>query len=278
MIVVTGAKGFIGSNLIAALERDGEQVIAVDWISPLSPEPNLRGRKNIAKVVQPEALMHFLDDSRHGIEAVVHLGAISSTTTTDQGLLATWNVSYSLQVFNQCTRYDIPIVYASSAAVYGNGDGPLSLYAHSKMEIDGLIRASAHFPPRWAGLRFFNVYGPRERHKGGQASMVTQMLGKHEVKLFEGAPTRDFIHVDDCCRAIMAFLDDSDDVVVAGIVDIGTGVSRPFDDIAAILGLKVNHVPMPESLKAQYQFHTRARTGWPGAMTLEDGIDRKSVV
>lgn len=275
MIVVTGAKGFIASNFIAMLEQEptDHPVVAVDWISPLTIEPNLAKRKNIWKAVQPEQLSHFLDANKRGIEAVVHLGAISSTTVNDKPLLFMWNTNYTVHLFNQCALLGIPFLYASSASIYGNGNGPLSPYAESKLSADNIISVSALKPPRWSGLRFFNVYGPNEWHKGKQASMVTQLYGKEEAWLFEGKPTRDFIHVKDCCRVMMEFFKGNG---IDGIIDVGTGTSRRFDDIASILNIPINHVPISDELAKQYQWKTQADMSWAGpnfhAMTLEEGI------
>ena len=196
MILVTGAAGFIGSNLVAALGAAGAEVAACDHPDDPEKEKNLTKRRLAARVA-PGELMRFLADNRGEIEAVYHLGAISSTTETDVDLLVRVNFGLSLQLWDWCTEASVPFIYASSAATYGDGaqgfddDGslaalqrlvPLNAYGWSKhlfdMQLARLIADGEPAPPRWAGLKFFNVYGPNEYHKGAQQSVVPQIYAR----------------------------------------------------------------------------------------------------
>ena len=312
MILVTGAAGFIGSNLVAALEVAGAEVAACDYPDDPEKEKNLAKRRLAARVA-PEELTRFLADNKGGIEAVYHMGAISSTTETDVDLLVRVNFGLSLQLWDWCTEAEVPFLYASSAATYGDGaqgfddDGslaalqrltPLNAYGWSKhlfdMQVARLIADGEPVPPRWAGLKFFNVYGPNEYHKGAQQSVVPQIHARaakgEPARLFkshnpdypDGGQMRDFIWVDDCVD-VMTWLGGADGA--SGLYNVGTGKARSFADLATAVfralgrNAEIEYVPTPEAIRDKYQYFTEARmerlaaAGYAKPFTaLEDGV------
>ena len=224
MIVVTGGAGFIGSNLVAALEARGEHEIAVcDRLESGDKWRNL-GKRELAAVVPPEGLFRFLDRHEEAIETVFHLGAISSTTEPDADLVVSTNFTLSQAIWDWCATHGKRLLYASSASVYGSGpqyrevrasERPLNIYGYSKFLFDQLVRGrAAELTAQVVGLRYFNVYGPNEAHKGRMASVALhayqQLLGEGKVKLFagsdgyrDGEQRRDFVYVEDAsgrCR------------------------------------------------------------------------------
>jgi ADP-L-glycero-D-manno-heptose 6-epimerase len=292
MIIVTGGAGFIGSNLLAALEAAGEDSLVVS--------DRLRdGRKwrNIAKrvlddIVDPDKLLDFIQARRGQIACVFHMGAITATTATDGDLVVSTNFALSVALWRACASYGIPFLYASSAAAYGNGEHgfgddntlermralrPLNLYGWSKWLFDcwviNAVRRGEPAPPLWAGLRFFNVFGPNEYHKGAMQSLVSKIIAAHRpgapVRLFKshrdgiahGQQSRDFIGVDDVV-AVMLWLRKQSRP--AGILNLGTGVSRSFHDlaVAAIRAAgdepRIEYVDMPEAIRPAYQYYTCA--------------------
>jgi len=283
MIVVTGAAGFIGSNIVADLEE--KEIIVSDWLGNGNKWRNLVKRKNIRGLVSPECLLDYIDTTHNSITAVIHMGAISSTAEADVDKLLEWNTAYSVNLWKCCNRYGIPFIYASSAAIYGaslnfNEDQdsvPLNPYGWSKNLVDqAILTAAEKDKSQFVGLRFFNVYGPNEYHKGSQGSMVFQAYGKGPIGLFNGDPQRDFIYVKDCCRIIRGLLNNPG---ISGIFNIGTGIARPFDDIAIILGTDMYFFDMPEKMRSQYQNFTKADTKkieaaglWFKPTSLEKGI------
>jgi len=288
MIVVTGATGFIGSNLVAHLNSLGHSdIVIVDWLG------NGEKWKNIAKhrfvdFVFPEDLAEFLEKSTDKIEAVFHLGAISSTTASDGDEIIEKNLQCSMKLWRWCTTHQVPFFYASSAATYGDGDlgfddtadiatlRPLNLYGWSKHAFDRWAIAQAEkqeAPPRWAGFKFFNVYGPNEYHKGDMMSIVAKnharVIAQEPIHLFkshrpdfkDGEQLRDFVYVKDCC-SVMAWF--SEAKRANGIYNLGTGSARSFRDLILAVGAAsgldpdIQYVPMPENLRGKYQYFTQA--------------------
>lgn len=313
MILVTGGAGFIGSNLHAALHERETEVIVADRLRQAGKWRNLRAHPP-AEIVEPDALPARLQD--HGsIEAVVHLGAISETTATDGDLVWKSNVALSQYLWTWCATNGRPFIYASSASTYGDGSAgfddapdlaslrrlrPLNLYGWSKHAFDlwvaGQCAAGRPRPPQWVGLKFFNVYGPNEYHKGKMISVVkvkhdevaaggaATLFRSDREGLADGAQARDFIWIDDVIAAILFLLDHRE---VNGLFNLGTGTARTYADLAravcAANGVpeRIEFVPMPASLAGQYQSFTEARMDRLRAAgfdyrftTLEEGIGR----
>ena len=315
MIVVTGGAGFIGSNLVAALEARGNtEIIVCDRPGDGAKDRNLAKRK-LAGRVTPEALPSFLAANAAEVEAVYHMGAISSTTETDTALLKRLNVDFSMAMWDWCSARAVRLIYASSAATYGSGDQgfdddgavgalaqlvPLNAYGKSKHEFDQAVARrvaeNGTRPPQWAGLKFFNVYGPNEYHKGQMMSLVAKMyptaaagrparlFKSHHPDYVDGGQLRDFIWVDDCV-AIMLWLTDHPEV--SGLFNAGTGRARSFADLASAtygaLGIEtlIEYIDTPAELREQYQYFTQAETtrlrqaGFAAPFTeLEEGVRR----
>jgi ADP-L-glycero-D-manno-heptose 6-epimerase len=311
MIVVTGGAGFIGSNLHAALQRGGHETVVVDRLGEAGKWRNLRSHPP-ARLLPPEALDEFLA-RRPPVEMIFHLGAISATTATDGDDVWATNVELPLRLWHWCADRKVRFVYASSAATYGDGaqgfeDGleglerlrPLNLYGWSKHAFDlnvmRLLAKSTQRPPQWAGLKFFNVYGPNEYHKGGMISVVKvkhdEVAAGRAPKLFrsdqpdlpDGQQRRDFIWVDDVVDVMLWLLTTPD---ANGLFNLGTGAARSYLDLAhavceaAGAERRVEFVDMPASLRGQYQSFTQApmerlrAAGYSGQFTpLEEGIRR----
>jgi ADP-L-glycero-D-manno-heptose 6-epimerase len=254
-VVVTGSAGFIGSHVVAALRSRGDEVVGVD---PRSSMP-----------------LSFEDAVASGdVERVIHLGAISSTTETDGDLLKRVNVELSQRIWRWCAAEGVPLVYASSAAVYGAGEAgfdeeapcePLNGYARSKLAFDSWALEQGAAPPRWAGCRYFNVYGPGEEHKGAMASFVSKTLqdiaAGRPTRLFRwGRQLRDFVWVGDVVDATL-WLAEAD---VAGVFNIGTGRAATFEHVVSrtwrSVGLepRIDWIEMPLELRDRYQAYTRA--------------------
>tara|TARA_B110000014_G_C20116530_1_gene589884 strand:- start:249 stop:1235 length:987 start_codon:yes stop_codon:yes gene_type:complete len=313
MIVITGGAGFIGSNLVAALEQHCEEEIVIcDYASTEDKWRNVSKRK-IKELITPDKLLDWISSNIPLISTVFHLGAISSTVERNVDLILANNYRLSCNLWEICAQHNVKLIYASSAAVYGDGSSgfdddlklksmsslkPLNPYGWSKFLFD---RKVAHYinnysekPRNWAGLRFFNVYGPNEYHKGNQRSVVPQfweqikqtgqarLFKSQNSKYADGNQMRDFIHVEDCV-SIMIWLYDSTNV--SGIFNVGTGKARTFEDMAKAifksLGVEPNikYVDMPKNILSQYQYHTEARTerlrlaGYNNPfISLEDGI------
>jgi ADP-L-glycero-D-manno-heptose 6-epimerase len=292
MIVVTGGAGFIGSNIIAALEQRGERDLVV-CDRQLGDErwQNVAGRK-LAATVTPERLFDFLRAHADSIDAIIHMGAISSTTETDVGLLLENNYLLSLALWEWCSDNGARFLYASSAATYGDGAAgfdddpnaarlarlkPLNAYGWSKHMFDRrvvrLLAQGAPRPPQWAGFKFFNVYGPNEYHKGGQRSVVHQAWGtamshkpvvlfrSHRAGIADGEQSRDFVYIDDVVDVVLWFLDHPD---VSGIFNLGSGKARSFKDLAHAVFAAVAQTPniefidTPQAIRARYQYFTEA--------------------
>jgi ADP-L-glycero-D-manno-heptose 6-epimerase len=291
MILVTGGAGFIGSNLVASLNDRGVTEIAVnDCLGSLAKERNLKNRR-YAGIVAPDELFRWLDGRK--LEAVLHMGAISSTTATDEEAMMETNFDLPMRLLDWCTATRTPLIYASSAATYGDGTlgfddndkpealarlRPLNLYGRSKQRFDLAIveraRNKAPMPPQWVGLKFFNVFGPNEYHKGDMQSVLAKRFPDAKVgrpvQLFksaradipDGGQSRDFIYVLDAAAVVLWLLDRPR---VSGIYNVGTGQSRSFQDLMLALfkALKrppdIQYIDMPASLSAQYQFLTQAK-------------------
>lgn len=315
MIVVTGGAGFIGSNLLAALEESGSgDIMVCDTLRSDGKWRNL-AKRNPSAIIPPEEIFPFAEAHARRIEAVFHLGAISATTATDGDLVLKRNFDCSVAWWRFCARHGIPLIYASSAAVYGDGAygfidandqeahrrlRPMNLYGWSKWLFDGWVLASAGrgepAPPVWAGLRFFNVYGPNEYHKGAMQSLVAKIVTGHvpgqPVRLFkshkegfaDGMQLRDFIHVDDVV-AVMLWARGAGRPV--GLLNVGTGAARSFLDLAtsAIRACDeepvIEYIDMPEQIRPAYQYFTQAYTARLRGLgynadfiALEDGVSR----
>jgi len=311
MLLVTGGAGFIGSNVLASLNEAGHGNIAVnDILGSDRKWRNLAGRQ-LAEFVPPADLLRWLEGRK--LDAIVHLGAISSTTATDADLLMETNFRLSLRLFDWCAATRTPFIYASSAATYGDGGAgfsddwspgalnrlkPLNLYGWTKHLFDlAVVERAARkdkLPPQWAGLKFFNVFGPNEYHKGEMMSLVAKRFDEAKagkpIRLFksyrsgvaDGEQKRDFIYVDDAVAVVRWLLETPS---VSGIFNVGTGKARSFRDLMtamlAALGREPNieYIEMPESIRDAYQYFTQAETGNlrragfnVDFATLEDGI------
>jgi ADP-L-glycero-D-manno-heptose 6-epimerase len=311
MILVTGGAGFIGSNLAAALVERGATVSICDRLRQADKWRNL-SRLELRDVIAPEQLQNWLHTHGGQVEAIVHLGAISSTTETDADLIIDTNFRLSQLLWNWCTEHGKRLIYASSAATYGAAESgfadddsvaglaklrPLNAYGWSKQLFDRwAVRnaASGNKPPQWVGLKFFNVYGPNEYHKGGMQSVVAQkyalaaagetvtLFKSHRADVRDGGQLRDFIYVGDCVNVMLWLLEHSG---VNGIFNLGTGTARSFADLATALFAAVGRTPvlkyvdMPVSIRPNYQYFTEARmerlraAGYGSPFTtIEDGV------
>lgn len=313
MLLVTGGAGFIGSNLIAGLNEVGRTDIVVnDALGNTGKWRNL-GKRQVADVVPPGELSEWLDGRK--LDAVVHLGAISDTTATDGDLVLATNFRLSLRLLDWCTATRTPFLYASSAATYGAGtEGfddewspaalqrlrPMNLYGFSKHLFDLAVvdrfAKRAKLPPQWVGLKFFNVFGPNEYHKGEMTSLIgkrfedakagkpVRLFKSHRDGIGDGEQKRDFIYVDDAV-AVMRWLLDTP--AVSGIFNVGTGKARSFRDLIAAMFRALGHAPnieyvdMPPTIRDQYQYYTQAKVenlrkaGYNADFTsLEEGVNR----
>lgn len=291
MILVTGGAGFIGANVVAALQGR-EPVVVCDWFGTDDKWKNLR-HAEIDQFVFPDEIDGFLAEFGNRISGVVHMGAISATTERDVDLIVRSNLQLSRMLWTFCTVREIPFIYASSAATYGDGSEgfedrsdddylrrlrPLNAYGWSKLAFDrqvmGIVRRSEPAPPRWAGLKFFNVYGPREQHKGSMRSVMTTQFERLReggtLSLFrsdrpdytDGGQMRDFILVDDCVDVIVWMLDNP---FPSDLYNVGTGKAQTWLDAGeamfAALGREpeIAFVDMPETLVGRYQYFTEAK-------------------
>ena len=314
MILVTGGAGFIGSNLVAALCERGDRVAVCDHLGCDDKWRNV-AKRDLEDLIPPERLESFLAADGRRLDAIVHLGATSSTTARDGDAVIRNNFALSKSLWEWAGAHSRPLLYASSAATYGDGTAgfddsldadrlaalrPLNLYGWSKHLFDRWVShrigTDGLRPPQWAGLKFFNVYGPNEYHKGGQTSVVYQLHGQvtrgEPARLFrshrpdypDGGQTRDFIWVEDCVAIMLWLLDHPD---TSGLFNVGTGKARSFADLAkavfSALGQpeRIEFIPTPEAIREKYQYFTQAETGrlraagWSGQFTeLEAGVAR----
>ena len=312
MLLVTGGAGFIGSNVVAALNDAGRNdVVVCDLLGHDGKWRNL-AKRQLADIVLPAQLTDWLKGRK--LDAVVHLGAISETTATDGDLVIETNFRFSMRLLDWCTANATPFIYASSAATYGDGAQgfkddpapaalkqlrPMNLYGWSKhlfdmAVIDRVVRREK-LPPQWAGLKFFNVFGPNEYHKGTMMSVLarrfTDIKAGRPVQLFksyregiaDGDQRRDFIYVDDVVRVMMWLLATP---TISGLFNVGTGAARSFRDmmLAAFGALgaspNIQYIDMPEQIRGSYQYFTQSEVdrlrgaGYNGGFTkLEDAVE-----
>lgn len=313
MIIVTGGAGFIGSYLQGILHSRGEETVVIDWLGETAKWRNLQ-RHAPLKIIQPEALDAFLEGNPP-VTAVFHMGAISATTATDGDRVWRSNVELSQKLWTWCAEHGARFIYASSAATYGAASRPnefsdapekldelhpLNLYGWSKHSFDQWVmhqlKTSAKAPPQWVGLKFFNVYGPNEYHKGSMISVVkvkydevcrgapARLFRSDVPGLADGMQARDFIWVGDVVDIMVWMLDNPK---VSGLFNCGTGIARTYIDLAyavcdaAGAARNVEFVEMPEKLRGQYQSYTCAdmsrlkAAGYSKPFTsLEDGITK----
>ena len=312
MLLVTGGAGFIGSNVVAALNDAGRaDVVVCDGLGHDGKWRNL-AKRQLADIVPPAELPNWLKGRR--LDAIIHLGAISETTATDGDLVIETNFRLSMRLLDWCTAHATPFIYASSASTYGDGAQgfgddpsvaalkklrPMNLYGWSKHLFDLAVAERAangeKLPPQWAGLKFFNVFGPNEYHKGTMMSVLARrfddiragrpvpLFKSHRDGIADGDQRRDFIYVDDVVRVMMWLLATSS---VSGIFNVGTGQARSFKDMMlaayAALGTapKIEYVEMPEQIRGSYQYFTQSdvdrlqRAGYNGGFTaLEDAVE-----
>ena len=314
MIIVTGATGFIGSNLLVEMEKRGfNDIIAVDWFGNSEKWKNIETLFS-TRFIFPEQLDDILKCYEKRIEAIIHLGGISSTIETNADLIVKNNNQLSIKLYEFCKSLNIPFIYASSAATYGNGSKgfsdnddieylkklkPQNLYGWSKCYIDRFIAqdlSKNKNTTQVVGLKFFNVYGPNEYHKKCQTSVMykfyKELRDTHKIKLFksyhtayrDGEQQRDFVYVDDCVDVILWMLAHSS---VKGLFNVGTGQARTFIDIANIINshfdniADIEFIEMPLALQRHYQYHTCAdisklrMVGYKNTFhTIEEGINK----
>lgn len=307
-IVVTGAAGFIGSCMVSYLNRQGyENLILVDEFDDEEKELNLLHKKFTIRV-ERENFFDWVEKERPAIAFVFHLGARTDTTEFNYAIHQHLNVEYSQKIWNYCCMHNVPLVYASSAATYGSGEWgyaddhgiieklkPLNPYGVSKNEFDKWVLHQETHPPFWAGLKFFNVYGPNEYHKARMASVIfhsfNQVKEKGEVKLFrshrpdfkDGEQIRDFIYVKDVIAVCYWLMQNQP---ASAIYNLGTGVARSFNDLvkATFAGLdlepNIRYIDIPEDIRDTYQYFTEATmdklrdAGYTTAFwSLEKGVD-----
>src|SRR3954453_50078 len=289
MLLVTGGAGFIGSNVVAALNDAGRDVAVCDLLGHDGKWRNLAKRR-LADFVPPSELMDWLKGRR--LDAIIHLGAISETTATDADLVIETNFRLSIRLLDWCTANATPLIYASSAATYGDGAQgfhddqsidalktlrPMNLYGWSKHLFDMAVAERAarreKLPPQWAGLKFFNVFGPNEYHKGSMMSVLArrfdeikagrpvQLFKSHREGIADGDQRRDFIYVDDAVRVMMWLLAPP---CVSGLFQSGPGTPPSFKDLMmaayAALGTAPNieYIDMPEAIRGSYQYFTQS--------------------
>ena len=307
MIIITGAMGFIGSNLVGFLNQEGySDLVVVDDFYKWKKEKNLNG-KRVLEWVHRDLFLNYFEKIAPQVDAVFHLGARTDTISQDKEIFKTLNVDYSKSIWETCAKHHIPLVYASSAATYGDGKSgfsdshemveqlrPLNDYADSKQEFDLWALQQTSTPPHWFGLKFFNVYGPNEDLKGRMASVIFhafhQIRNNGNLKLFkshlsgyqDGGQLRDFIYVKDVLRMIVSI---SEHKPESGIYNVGTGKARTFEDLgkscfqALNVPVSIEYIDMPGELREKYQYFTQADMNkWKSAglsfpgTSLEDGI------
>ncbi len=307
MIVVTGAAGFIGSCMISELNRNGiGDIILVDDFSHREKKNNYTGKRYLYKVDREDFFL-WLESNHKEVEMIFHIGARTDTTEFNMAVLDELNLNYSKNVWKACIKYEIPLIYASSAATYGDGAygynddhsiipslQPLNPYGVSKNEFDKWVLRQKETPPYWYGLKFFNVYGPNEYHKGRMASVIfhsfKQVTEKGVVKLFrshkpeytDGGQLRDFIYVKDVTRVLFFLMWSHKN---PGIYNLGTGKARTFLDLVTAVYASLNLPPViefidtPEDIRDKYQYFTEANmeklrnAGYSQPFsTLEEGI------
>lgn len=308
MIVVTGAAGFIGSCLVSHLNKAGySNIVAVDDFSKHEKDDNLVGKTLVAKVGRDD-FMSWLEEYGEEVEFVYHIGARTDTTEFDKAIFDKLNLNYSKDIWNLAVKHNIPLVYASSAATYGLGEygykddheiieklKPLNPYGDSKNDFDKWVLKQDKTPPFWAGLKFFNVYGPNEYHKGRMASVIfhafNQISKTEGMKLFrshnpdykDGEQLRDFIYVKDVVSVCLFLMEEEQP---SGIYNLGSGKARTFLDLTKntfkAMGKEPNigFIDTPEDIRDKYQYFTEAdmskliAAGYKKPFhTLEEGVE-----
>jgi len=314
MFVVTGGAGFIGSNIVASLEEryPDEKIVVCDRLRHGVKWQNI-AKRDLYDIVHPDDLFEFLQQYSGDIKAIFHMGAISATTETDADKILENNFHLTTALWDWCAEQNVRLIYASSAATYGDGDKgfddfedrknlsglrPLNAYGWSKHLFDRTVARCIDdknpVPPQWAGLKFFNVYGPNEYHKGGQKSVVAHVFPQAKAddmcKLFkshhpdyeDGGQLRDFIWVGDVVDVILWLYENEN---VSGLFNVGTGKARSFKDLATAVYVAldqdpmIQYVPTPENIRDKYQYFTQANmdklrnAGYNKDFTsLEDGV------
>lgn len=298
MIIVTGAAGFIGSCLIGRLLETGHtNIIAVDDFSKSNKAGNLLN-KNISAFIERSEFFTWLESKGSEVDFIFHIGARTDTTEFNKAIFDELNTGYSMKIWVACSRFKIPLVYASSAATYGLGEfgyndsheiveelKPLNPYGESKNDFDKWVLKQTQTPPFWAGMKFFNVYGPNEYHKGRMASVIFhayhQISETGQVKLFrshrpdfnDGEQLRDFIYVKDVVSVLIYMMEKQPE---SGLYNLGTGKARSFVDLAkatfAAAGIspEINFVDTPEDIRDKYQYFTEANM----AKLIRSGYDK----
>ncbi|WP_207533533.1 ADP-glyceromanno-heptose 6-epimerase [Desertivirga arenae] len=308
MIIVTGAAGFIGSCLIQKLNEEGYyDLVLVDDFSSEEQNKNFDG-KRFAKKVDREEFPQWLRENQLHVQFVFHLGARTDTTEFDYELLKKLNLDYTIDIWNVCVEFGLPLVYASSAATYGLGESgyeddetrldelrPLNPYGDSKNEFDKWAIKQERQPFFWAGLKFFNVYGPNEYHKGRMASVVfhtfnqiqktggMRLFKSHNPEFRDGEQQRDFVYVKDVTDVMYFLMHHRKD---SGIYNLGSGKARTFLDLATntfkAMGKdpEISFIPTPEDIRDKYQYFTEAKMDKLSAIgyhkafhTLEQGVE-----
>jgi ADP-L-glycero-D-manno-heptose 6-epimerase len=292
MLLVTGGAGFIGSNVVASLNAGGRADIAINDVLGSDGKWRNVAKREFADFVPPADLPAWLEGRK--LDGIIHLGAISATTATDGDAVMENNFRLSLRLLDWCTASRTPFIYASSAATYGDGEqgysddwsgaklkalAPMNLYGFSKHAFDlavaERVRTGQRMPPQWAGLKFFNVFGPNEYHKGEMMSLVAKrfddakagkpirLFKSHRPGIADGEQKRDFIYVDDAVAVVRWLVGTPS---VSGIFNVGTGAARSFRDLMTAmltaLGRKpeIEYIDMPLSIRDSYQYYTQAET------------------
>ena len=307
MIIVTGAAGFIGSCLIGRLNQENFNfIIAVDDFSDVDKLPNLEGKK-IQERVNRDDFFDWLDQNYHEVEFLFHIGARTDTTEFDRAIFDRLNLNYSKRIWEKCIQYQIPLVYASSAATYGLGElgyddnealipqlKPLNPYGDSKNDFDIWALEQENKPFFWAGLKFFNVYGPNEYHKGRMASVIfhtyhqiqktgsMRLFKSHNPDFKDGEQMRDFVYVKDVVEVCLFLMHHRRN---SGIYNLGSGKARTFLDLAkntfknSEVTPDISFIDTPTDIRDKYQYFTEANMSKMRSIgyskpfhSLEDGI------
>jgi ADP-L-glycero-D-manno-heptose 6-epimerase len=312
VVVVTGGAGFIGSHIVLDLASAGLRIVASDLLRSGEKWQHIEAAQ-LYDLIRPEALFDWLDRNGEKVAAVIHMAAISTTTETDIDRYVASNVRLTLDLWGWCTANQVRFIYASSAATYGDGKAgfaddqspaalaalrPLNPYGWSKHLVDRRliddVARGLPTPPQWAGLKFFNVYGSNEGHKGSMQSMVSKvrpilnagepvtLFRSHDPGYRDGGQMRDFVYVKDCVAVVRWLLENP---TIKGLFNVGSGTARSFFDLVNAMGAQLGRRPeirfvdTPEILRAQYQYFTEAdvtklrEAGFAGGFrSLEDGI------
>jgi ADP-L-glycero-D-manno-heptose 6-epimerase len=287
MIVITGAAGFIGSIMTGVLNRDGfSDLVLVDDFSREEKAANFRSRK-FSEKVERDVFFRWLEENHRFVQFIIHLGARTDTTEFDKNIFDRLNFGYSVRIWEACVSYGLPLIYASSAATYGSGEygydddhelvsrlQPLNPYGVSKNDFDKWALSQEKQPFFWTGIKFFNVFGPNEYHKGRMASVVfhtfnqirqtgkMKLFRSHRPEFIDGEQKRDFIYVFDAAEVMLYFMKNRKQ---SGIFNLGTGHARTFNSLATIvfnaMGLEpvIEYIDTPQDIRDKYQYYTEAK-------------------